>query len=64
MLQKRVESLASEKASKGEPHGVAAFKFIDNILENNNLLPVWEEFPDIKPLINKEKGDELKLLEK
>ena len=33
-------------------------------MENNNLIPCWSEFAQIKSVINAEKGDALKTLEK
>ena len=34
------------------------------IMESNNLIPCWSEFAQIKTVINAEKGDALKTLEK
>ena len=33
-------------------------------MENNNLIPCWSEFGQIKQVIKSEKGDALKTLEK
>jgi len=47
------------------------FEFLRNIMENNNLIPVWAELPEIKSILHLEKNsdtikhkDEIKLFEK
>jgi len=35
-----------------------------NIMQNNNLIPCWSEFPLLKSVISAEKGDTLKPFEK
>ena len=35
-----------------------------NIMQNNNLIPCWSEFPQIKQVISPDKGDTLKPFEK
>lgn len=36
---------------KGKPQALAAFEFVRNILENNNLIPAWDEIPLIKEVL-------------
>ena len=51
---------------------IPVFEFIRGILENNNLIPVWDELPQIKEVLRlPKKGeesktplDELKMMEK
>lgn len=43
---------------------VSAYKFLANIMENNNLIPCWSEFAEIKSVIDSERGDQLKAFEK
>jgi len=43
---------------------LSAYQFLANIMENNNLIPCWSEFPQMKTVIKTEKGDTLKPLEK
>ena len=45
---------------------------VKNIMENNNLIPIWDELPEIKKVLhlpvkgeeNKNAKDELKMFEK
>ena len=62
LLTKRVETHIETLAKNGNSSALAAFLYLDNILLNNNLIPCWAEFADIKPLIGK--NDTLKPLEK
>jgi hypothetical protein len=51
---------------------IPTFEFIKNIMENNNLIPIWDELPEIKKVLhmpvkgeeNKNAKDELKMFEK
>ena len=43
---------------------LSAYQFMDNIMQNNNLIPCWSEFAQIKQVIVADKGDTLKPLEK
>jgi len=62
LLTKRVETHLATLSKDGHSTALAAFLYLDNILLNNNLIPCWSEFADIKPLIGK--NDTLKPLEK
>lgn len=64
LLLKRLEATAEKLQKEGKPQAVAVFEFLDNILQNNNLIPCWTEFADIKGVIDAKKGDELKMFEK
>ena len=35
----------------GKPQALAVFEFIRNIMENNNLIPAWDEIPLIKEVL-------------
>ena len=62
LLTKRVETHLATLSKDGNCSALAAFLYLDHILLNNNLIPCWSEFADIKPLIGK--NDTLKPLEK
>jgi len=62
MLLKRVEVNAAKLAKEGKDHIVASFEFLNNVLANNNLLPCWSEFAEIKKVLKE--TDELKTFEK
>ena len=64
MLSKKLENHITELAKDGKPHVLSAYQFISNIIENNNLIPCWSEFAQIKSVIDAKKGDTLKPLEK
>ena len=64
MLSKKMENHIAELAKDGKPHVLSAYQFVSNIIENNNLIPCWSEFPQIKSVIDPKKGDVLKPLEK
>ena len=54
----------SELAKQEKEQVVSAYKFLANIMENNNLIPCWSEFAEIKSVIDSERGDQLKAFEK
>jgi len=62
LLTKRVETHLATLSKDGNCSALAAFLYLDHILLNNNLIPCWSEFADIKPIIGK--NDTLKPLEK
>lgn len=62
LLTKRAEKNAGDLFKDKKHTGLASLVFLDNILLNNNLIPCWSEFAEIKPLITK--NDALKPLEK
>lgn len=62
LLGKRSEKHVADLIKDGKFSAFASLVFIDNILLNNNLIPCWPEFSQIKPLISK--NDTLKPLEK
>ena len=64
LLAKRVLAHITEQATAGKPQVVSAYQFLANIMENNNLIPCWSEFALIKAVIDAERGDTLKPLEK
>ena len=64
LLTKRVETHLQGLAKEGKATGLAAYLYLDNILQNNNLIPAWSEFALLKEVINAEKGDTLKTMEK
>lgn len=40
---------------------IPVFEFIRNIMENNNLIPVWDELPQIREVLRlPKKGEEMK----
>lgn len=50
---------------------IPVFEFLNNIIQNNNLIPAWDELPDIKDILHLENNspdfkvkDEIKLYEK
>jgi len=64
LLGKRVLTHIAELAKQGKEQVLSAYQFMDNIMQNNNLIPCWSEFPRIKQVISAEKGDTLKPFEK
>ena len=68
-----IQKLATDPEG-GKPQVLPIFEFVKNIMENNNLIPVWNELPEIKKLLKlknpkeESKGDqvydEIKLFEK
>ena len=64
MLSKKLEGHISALAKEGKPQVLSGYQFISNIIENNNLIPCWSEFAQIKTVIDAKKGDTLKPLEK
>ena len=64
LLAKRVLGHIDELAKQGKDQVLSAYQFMENIMENNNLIPCWSEFASIKSVINASKGDTLKALEK
>jgi hypothetical protein len=73
-LIKKSENMIKKLATDpegGKPQVIPVFQFLDNILQNNNLIPAWDELPDIKDILRLEKNspetehkDELKMFEK
>mmetsp|Transcript_17822 Transcript_17822/g.30224 ORF Transcript_17822/g.30224 Transcript_17822/m.30224 type:complete len:486 (-) Transcript_17822:71-1528(-) len=63
-----VTRLEGDKAGDwtGQPQGVAVFEFLQGILETNNLIPAWEELPQIRGILRlpPKKGEERKEEEK
>ena len=41
----------SKKKGQGKPQAYAVFEFIRNIMESNNLIPAWDEIPEIKEVL-------------
>ena len=39
---------------------MSAYKFLADIMENNNLIPCWAEVFDVKTVIDEARGDVLK----
>jgi len=64
LLLKRVEAHMEERFKAGKLHVFSAFTFLENILQNNNLIPAFAEFAQIKSVIDSKRGDELKTFEK
>jgi len=69
MSEKTVKKLATAEGG-GQPQCLAVFDFVKKIMENNNLIPAWNELQEIqeilrlKPESDKIKPDELKRFEK
>ena len=61
-LLKKCENMAKKLAGEGKPQLIPVFQFVHNIMENNNLIPAWDEIPQIKKIL--QSTDELKLFEK
>lgn len=64
LLGKRVLKHIAELAKENKEQVESAYKFLANIMENNNLIPCWSEFAQIKTVIQADKGDTLKPFEK
>ena len=64
LLAKKVEAHVAELSKEGKEHILSGYQFLDNIISNNNLMPCCTEIPQIKQLLNAEKGDTFKALEK
>ena len=69
MCEKTVKKLATADGG-GQPQALAVFDFIKKIMENNNLIPAWNELQEIQEILRlkpenaKIKPDELKRFEK
>lgn len=73
-LQNKCEALVGKLALEKKAQLIPAFDFLKGILENNNLIPAWSEFPEIRQLLKLKKPkeeakagviyDEIKLFEK
>ena len=69
MCEKTVKKLATADGG-GQPQALVVFDFVKKIMENNNLIPAWNELQGIqeilrlKPESDEIKPDELKRLEK
>ena len=73
-LQKKSDAMAEKLAQEKKAQLIPAFDFLKGILENNNLIPAWDELPEIRQLLRLKKPkeeakagavyDELKLFEK
>ena len=73
MIQK-LSSTKDESTGEwtGKAQALPIFEFLQNIIENNNLIPAWDELPQIKEVLRlpgkqeekKQESDELKLFEK
>lgn len=75
MLLKKSEAMIKKLVLDPEgakPQVIPVFEFVRSIMENNNLMPVWNELPQIREILrlpkkgedSKEVLDELKLQEK
>lgn len=64
LLGKKVIAHIAELAKNGKEQVISAYQFMANIMQNNNLIPCWSEFPQIKQVISPDKGDTLKPFEK
>lgn len=42
---------AKAPITNGKPHALSVFEFVRNIIENNNLIPAWDEIPKIKGIL-------------
>ena len=61
---KKIEKHIEEQYKEKKEHVLSTYQFLTNALENNNLLPCFFEFAQIKQVIDPKKGDVLKPLEK
>ena len=65
MLTKKVDAHIEEQIKEGKPHVLTSYELVSNIIQNNNLIPCWSEFPQIRGVLDlKNKGDTIKPLEK
>ena len=64
LLHKKLEAHMEALSKEGKEHILAGYEFLDNIISNNNLMPCCTEIPQIKQIIDAEKGDTFKALEK
>ena len=59
-----LETHIAELAKEGKEHILSGYEFLDNLIGNNNLMPCCTEIPQIKKIIDTEKGDTIKAFEK
>ena len=45
LLARRTLAHITELAKEGKEQMVSAYEFMQNIMQNNNLIPAWSEFP-------------------
>ena len=64
LLSKKCLAHIEGQAKESKDQVQSTYKFLANIMENNNLIPAFAEFPEIKSVIDAAKGDTLKPLEK
>ena len=64
LFTKKVQNHIDELHKEKKEHVLSSYQFLANVIENNNLLPAWFEFAEIKTVIDAAKGDKLTTLEK
>ena len=60
-LLKRSENMVKKLATAeggGKPQVVPVFEFLRNVMENNNLIPAWDELSEIEGLLRLKPEDE------
>lgn len=59
-LVKKSDVMTKKLAGEGKPQVIPVFEFIKKIMEDNNLIPAWDELPEIRKLLRLKPNEEKK----